>query len=136
MYKGYRMGANMRERLTRAILVGLLAVGTLMLWVGIPSAVLWSLGKLTDSSIEHFVLGMVAVPIAMVAFGLLLIVLNSVYLKTVRPRPSELVDRTHNAGQGPLAQLLTFSAIINVIGLVVWFLFFAHSSMPAMPGAW
>jgi hypothetical protein len=128
-------GSYLGERLVRAILGGALAVGALLLWFGIPSAVLWTLGKLTDSSTQHFVLGMIVVPISMVAFGVCLILLNWAYMNVGKSRRSELLNHTHR-GQGPLAHVLILSVVINVTALVIWFVLFAHSSMPAMPGAW
>src|SRR5436190_2829080 len=62
-------------------LLGVMAAGCLVLWIGIPIGVLWGLSKLTDSFSAHFVLGLVGVPVAMALFSPALFWVNGLYLR-------------------------------------------------------
>ena len=54
-----------------------MGVGSLVLWIGLPIGVLWALSKVTESSTQHFVLALIAVPAAMVLFAPALLWLNA-----------------------------------------------------------
>src|SRR5829696_6967312 len=78
---GGRGAATPATRLLEALLLLLLVVGAFALWVGVPATVLWALGKATTDPTEHLILGLIAVPVGMVLFGLVLVVINTAFLR-------------------------------------------------------
>lgn len=114
-----------RDRAAAAFVLVVLSAGSFFFWLGIPALILWALSKATASSAQHFVLGLIAVPPAMAAFAPLLMWLDAVYLRVSgrlpdrggRPRPT----------RGPLGPLLVLSFLIGLVGLLVWFFFFAEN---------
>jgi len=62
-------GRRPLDRLAAGFLLLLMGVGSLVLWIGLPGGVLWALSRLTESSTQHFLLALIAVPAAMVLFA-------------------------------------------------------------------
>ena len=96
-----------------------LAGATLFFLIGLPVLVLWTLSEATDSGVVHFVVGLLAVPLAMALFAPVLLRLNDVYLRVT----GDEGGRRH----GPLEPMLVGSFLVGLTGLVVWFFFFAHN---------
>ena len=70
------------ERLAGAVLIVLMAVGSLALWLLVPAAPsLWLASKLVGSSAEEFLVGLPITVVAMVRFGAFLGWLNRLYLR-------------------------------------------------------
>jgi ABC-type dipeptide/oligopeptide/nickel transport system permease component len=114
-----------RERVAAALVL-VVIVAAVVFWIaGLPLLILWGLSKATDSSAQHFVLGLIAVPTAMAWFGLGLIWLNGVYLRLAGGRQAKSGDLRHRLG-GPLEFLLVSCLLIAVAALLVWFFLFAH----------
>src|SRR3954470_21136011 len=68
--------------LVAALLVGLMAVGSVLLWIGIPVGWLYLASQLTDSSepsMGPYVLVLVGIPATMIAMGKVLAVLDRTY---------------------------------------------------------
>jgi hypothetical protein len=118
-----------------ALLLLFLVIGAFALWIGVPVAVLWALGKLSSDPTEHLVLGLIAVPLGMVLFGLLLAFVNTAYLRISGvPFPtsddeSEWTPRL----RGPLDRIIAISAVICLIAFLGWLLFGSAGAGPAGP---
>jgi hypothetical protein len=119
------------DRLAAAFLLVLLAVGTLVLWIGIPVACLWGASKVTDSIGGHF---LVALPTTLAAMGLFawfLYWVDRLYLRVTGAYESALDDEDEEEKlripRGPLEPLLVVSLVIGIIALVVWFFVFAEN---------
>jgi len=116
------------DRLAAVFLLGLMAAGCLVLWIGVPIGVLWGLSKLTDSFSAHFVLGLLGVPVAMALFSPALFWVNGLYLRVTGALDRD--DEEEDAGwglHGPLELFLYVSMAIAVVALFVWFFGFASN---------
>jgi hypothetical protein len=120
------------DRLAAAFLLAVLIAGSLCLWIGVPAGVLWLLGQLIESSTTHFVIGLIAVPTAMVLFAPALFWVNRLYLRVA----GSYADPDEEEGQtprryvrGPLEPLLVGSLVIAIVSLFVWFFVFATNPL-------
>jgi hypothetical protein len=118
------------DRLVAALLLLMMAAGSLALWVVIPAGVLLALARVVDSATLHLGLGLILVPVAMVGFGSLLLWMNRVYLRVtgVLTRWEEEDDEPRRV-RGPLEPLLLGSFLIAVIALL-YFLAFIGGDIP------
>jgi hypothetical protein len=117
-------GRRPLDRLAAGLLLVLMGVGSLVLWLGLPAGVLWALSKVTESSTQHFVLAVVAVPAAMAIFAPALLWLNRLYLRLIgalRPEEDD-EDRGWRLG-GPLEIFLFASMAIAIGALLAWIFF-------------
>jgi hypothetical protein len=102
-----------------------MTVGAFALWIGVPAAVLWGLGKIVKDPAEHLVLGLVAIPSGMVLFAMLLAQLNTIYLRVT----GFVANSGRDDGgwmprlQGPLDRILGFCAVIAIVALLAWMVF-------------
>ena len=120
-----RPGAGRRalNRLAPGFLLVLMGVGSLVLWIGLPIGVLWALSRVTESSTQHFVLALIAVPAAMVLFAPALLWLNGLYLRLIGAlRPEDDDDLRGRLG-GPLELFLYASMAIALVALFAWIFF-------------
>ena len=116
------------DRVAALFLLVVIAVGCLVLWIGVPVAVLWGLSKLTDSFSAHFVLGLVGVPVAMALFSPALFWVNGLYLRVTGALDDTDEDEdAHWRLHGPLELFLYISMAIAVVALFVWFFGFASN---------
>jgi hypothetical protein len=129
--------------LAKVALIALMAVGSIFLWIGIPVGWLWIGSQLqSDSGQASFglYLGVLAgIIVSMVVTGKLLHGLNGVYgrltgAETVRVRmPWHRSLRGEDEGRPP-RQILDVVMVISVASagviFLIWFLFFAGSSLP------
>ena len=127
----------------KVVLIALMAVGSVFLWIGIPVGWLWNGSQLqSDSGQASFglYLGVLAgIIISMVVMGKILHRLNGVYgrltgSEVVRVRmPWHRSLRGEEEGRAP-QQILDVVMVASVMAagfaLLVWFLFFAGSSLP------
>jgi hypothetical protein len=123
---GNARGRRAVDRVAALFLLLVMAAGCLVLWIGIPVAVLWGLSKLTDSFSAHFVLGLVGVPVAMALFSPALFWVNGLYLRVTGAL--DAADDEEEARwrlHGPLELFLYVSMVIAVVALFVWFFGFA-----------
>jgi hypothetical protein len=128
-------GAGVLDRMLGAVLLLVMTVGAFVLWVGVPAAVLWGLGKLTSDPAEHLVLGLIAVPLGMVLFGLVLAFLNTAYLRLSGvPFPeSDDEDDWRPRLRGPLDRIIRISAIVCLFAFLVWLFFGSAGVAPVGP---
>jgi hypothetical protein len=129
--RGYRPptaqpGAGRRplDRLAAGVLLLMMGVGSLVLWIGLPAGILWALSRLTESSTQHFLLALIAIPAAMVLFAPALFWLNGLYLRVIgalRPEEED-EDRRWRLG-GPLEPFLYASMAMALAALLAWIFF-------------
>ena len=122
------------DRIVAALLLVLLAAGTLVLCIGIPVGCLWLASKFADSISTHF---LIALPLTLASMGLfaaLLYRLDRLYLRvTGAYMPAwdedeeEDDDEEPRIPRGPLEPMIVVSLGIAVVALVVWFFFFAEN---------
>jgi hypothetical protein len=121
--------ARTADRLAAGFLLLLMALGTLVLWIGVPVGCLWVASKLAGSSGEHFLIALPMCLAGMGLFGALLVWVNRLYLRVLGPTISaeDEEDEVERVLRGPLEPLLVGSLIIALVALVVWFFFFAEN---------
>ena len=129
--------------LAKATLIALMAVGSIFLWIGIPVGWLWIGSQIqSDSGQASFGLYLgilLGIIVSMVVVGKLLQGLNGVYgrltgSEVVRVRmPWHRSLRGEQEGRAP-RQVLDVVMVISVMAagfvFLIWFLFFAGSSLP------
>jgi hypothetical protein len=129
--------------LAKISLIGLMAVGSVFLWIGIPVGWLWIGSQMqSDSGQASFGLYLgilVGIIVSMVVIGKLLWSLNGVYgrltgSEVVRVRmPWHRSLRGEDEGRQP-RQILDVVMVISVMSagfvFLIWFAFFAGSSLP------
>ena len=127
----------------KAALIALMAVGSIFLWIGIPVGWLWIGSQFqSDSGQASFGLYLgilLGIIVSMVVMGKLLSSLNGVYgrltgSEVVRVRmPWHRSLRGEQEGRPP-RQILDVVMVISVMTagffFLVWFFFFAGSSLP------
>ena len=129
--------------LAKIALIGLMAVGSIFLWIGIPVGWLWIGSQIqSDSGQASFGLYLgvlLGIIVSMVVIGKLLWSLNGVYgrltgSEVVRVRmPWHRSLRGEQEGRQP-RQVLDVVMVVSVslagFAFLMWFLFFAGSSLP------
>jgi hypothetical protein len=127
----------------KVALIALMAVGSIFLWIGIPVGWLWIGSQLQSSSGQAsfgLYLGvLLGIIVSMVVIGKLLQSLNGAYgqltgSEKVRVRmPWHRSLRGEDEGRAP-RQILDVVMVVSVMAagfvFLVWFLFFAGSSLP------
>jgi hypothetical protein len=131
-------------RLAAIALIVLMAIGSVVLWLGIPVLWLWVASQMTDSTqpqMGPYALVIVGIPLSMFLFGRLLRGLNGLYgeitrttpevrvqlqwLKSMRAERDELRPRTI------LDVVMVLSVAVALVAFSIWFFFFAGSSLPS-----
>ena len=111
-----------------ALVVVIMFMGSLVLWVGVPVGWLWVGSQLQNSSSLATAIGtmMIGMLLTIVALIALLGWLNRKYieLQEARGRGADLPPNATTA----LELVLVASAVVAVIGFVVWFFGFSGSS--------
>jgi hypothetical protein len=130
--------------LAKGALIALMAFGSIFLWIGIPVGWLWIGSQLQSKGSGQASFGLylgvlLGIIVSMVVVGKLLHSLNGVYgrlagSEVVRVRmPWHRSLRGENEGRAP-RQILDVVMVISVLSagfvFLVWFLFFAGSSLP------
>jgi hypothetical protein len=128
-------GVGVIGRVLGRVLLLMLLIGSFALWVGVPAVVLWGLGAVTDDPTEHLILGLVAVPLGMVLFGLVLAALNGAYLRVVGVSLATSDDDSEWRPRlsGPLDRMIRVSAVICLVAFLAWLLFGSAGVGPAGP---
>jgi hypothetical protein len=128
-------GIGLMSRLIGGVLLITLVIGSFALWVGVPALVLWGIGAVTDDPAEHLVLGLIAVPLAMVTFGIALAALNTVYLRVVGASftTPDHEDSWRPRLRGPLDRIVGVSAMICLAAFLAWLLLGSGGVGPAGP---
>jgi hypothetical protein len=133
----------MPRRLLGALLIGLMAVGSVLLWIGVPVGWLYVASRLTDSpqpSMGPYLLVLVGIPATMVAVGKGLAALDRTYGRVTGATPPTRAqapwhrslrgDRRPAHARSVLDVVMVLSVALAVVCLAVWFFLFAGSSLP------
>jgi hypothetical protein len=133
----------MPRTLLGALLIALMAVGSVLLWIGIPVGWLYLASQVTDSSqpsMGPYALVLVGIPATMVVMGKVLAVLDRTYGRVTGAAPGVRAqspwhrslrgDRRPARGRSVLDVVMVFSVALAVFCFAVWFFLFAGSSLP------
>ena len=124
-------------------LVLLMAVGSIVMWIGVPLGLIYAASQLAGSSRPSagpYVLILVGLPIGMAIVGKLLGVLDRAHGRLTgrieeRRRASWLrsmrAERTSTARGGVLDKVMIVSVALALVAFAVWFFGFAGSSLPS-----
>ncbi|HEV2813368.1 MAG TPA: hypothetical protein VGW10_08960 [Solirubrobacteraceae bacterium] len=130
-----------------ALLLGILAVGSLAVWTAVPLGWLWLAGRIAGSNALSYLTALIVCPALMLAVVVGLARLERAYCRVAgRPQPGaarpgwrrSISDsrRGSPVAGGPLNTLLAASAALAVAALVGWWAFGAggQPSGPLAPG--
>jgi hypothetical protein len=131
------------RRLLAALLIVLMAIGSILLWLGIPVGWLYLVSRLVTSSqpsMGPYVLLLVGIPASMVVVGKGLSKLNRAYASlmgatpTTRMRSSWMKsmrgERDNGRPRSVLDVVMVWSVALALLCFGVWFFAFAGSSLP------
>jgi hypothetical protein len=127
---------------TAVALVALMALGSVVMWIGVPLGLIYVASKLADSpepSLGPYLLIIIGLPIGMAVVGKALGALNRAHIRVTgaevdqyRPgwtrsmRGERKVDRRG----GVLDRVMIVSVAVAALVFAVWFFGFAGSSLP------
>jgi hypothetical protein len=124
-------------------LILLMIAGSLILWLAVPVAWLWvasQIDKSLDASLRAYGVIAIGVPLTMLALFALLRRLDEAHQRLTGPvatkklapawRRSLSEERDLHAPTSALDIILATTAVVAAIAFVIWFLFFAGSSLP------
>jgi hypothetical protein len=133
----------MTRRLLGALLIALMAVGSVLLWIGVPVGWLYVASQVTDSSqpsMGPYALVLVGIPATMIAVGKGLAELDRTYGRVTGRTPRARVqspwhrslrgDRQPARARSVLDVVMVCSVALAVVCFAVWFFLFAGSSLP------
>jgi hypothetical protein len=131
------------RRLIGIALIALMAVGSVVLWLGIPVVVIYGASRLVKSSqptMGPYVLVLVGIPTLMVVVGKLLSKLNRVYADVMGSAQTDRVTLPwHRSMRGErdaghrttvLDVVMVCSVGLALLAFGAWFFLFAGSSLP------
>jgi hypothetical protein len=129
--------------LAAVALIGLMAIGSVMMWLGVPVFWLWLASRIVKSSqptLGPYVMVLIGIPLSMVILGKLLARLNRVYgdLTGTTPRvkvrmpwmKSMRGERDSGRPRTILDVVMVCSVSIALVAFGIWFFVFAGSSLP------
>jgi hypothetical protein len=133
----------MTRRIAGALLIAVMAVGSVLLWIGIPVAWLYLASRVADSSqpsMGPYVMVLVGIPATMIVMGKLLAALDRAYGRVTGTAPQARVqapwhrsmrgDRQSTRPRSVLDVVMVCSVALAVLCFAVWFFLFAGSSLP------
>ena len=124
------------------LLVLLMAVGSVVMWIGVPLGLIYLAAQLADSSRPSFgpyLLVLVGLPVGMAIIGKCLGTLDRWHTRLTgreqeRHRATWLrsmrAERTSSRRGGILDKVMIVSVAIALVAFAVWFFGFAGSSLP------
>jgi len=131
------------RRALAAVLIAVMAIGSILLWLGIPVGWLYFVSRLVKSSqpsMGPYVLLLVGIPASMVVVGKGLSALNRAYASlmgtasTTRARSSWMKsmrgERDSGRPRSVLDVVMVWSVTLALLCFGVWFFAFAGSSLP------
>jgi hypothetical protein len=125
-----QQGLSPVDRLAAGFLLVLLALGSLALWVVVPAGWLWVASKLTNSGTSHFAASILGMPVAIIAFGVVLAWINRLYMRVrwshVPPPEADDEEEERRMLRGPLEPLLVVSLAMAIVAFVFWFFVLAE----------
>ena len=130
-------------KLPAALLILLMAVGSVVLWIGVPLGWIWLASNIVDSSepsLTPYVMVLVGIPLTMVVVGKGLSQLNRVYGEVTGTTPTvRVVLPWHRSMRGErdaghprtvLDVVMVCSVTVALVLFGLWFFLFAGSSIP------
>jgi len=130
--------------LLAALLIALMAIGSILLWLGIPVGWLYLVSRLVKSSqpsMGPYVLLIVGIPASMIVVGKALSKLNRVYGEVTGTTPTMRVrspwmksmrgERDSGRQRTVLDVVMVWSVALALLCFGVWFFAFAGSSLPS-----
>jgi hypothetical protein len=124
-------------------LVLLMGLGSVVMWLGVPLALVYAASRLADTSaptLGPYLLVFIGLPIGMAVMAKLLGYLDRVhqaYTRTGDDRPVQAPwmrsmrgERGSTRKRGVLDSVMLFSVVLALVFLGVWFFGFAGSSLP------
>ena len=131
------------EKPAAIFLVGLMAVGSVGLWLVIPVGWIWGVSQAVDTTqptLGPYLLILFGVPITMFIAGKLLYRLNGVYERVTGQESEVRVQlpwhRSMRGERAPqrrttvLEVVMIISVSLALVAFGIWFFFFAGSSLP------
>jgi hypothetical protein len=121
------------ERVAAAVLVAVMAVGSLLIWIGIPAASLWLWSQLSHHYTTVYAAALIGSPLTMAGCAWLLHRVNRVYLRVSRTpdvRPGHTAWLKSASGsrrrepRGVLEVCMTVSVVLALVTFAVWLVFF------------
>jgi hypothetical protein len=124
------------------LLVALMAIGSVVMWIGVPLALIYLASKLADTpnpSLGPYLVVLVGLPIGMALVGKGLGALNRAHIRVTgaevdQYRPgwtrSMRGERTVERRGGVLDRVMIVSVVVAGLAFAVWFFGFAGSSLP------
>jgi hypothetical protein len=133
----------MARRFVGALLIVLMAVGSILLWIGIPVGWLYVASRVSDSSqpsMGPYAMVLVGIPATMIVVGKLLAALDRAYGRVTGAAPQARVqapwhrslrgDRAPARRRSVLDVVMVSSVALAVLCFAVWFFLLAGSSLP------
>ena len=124
-------------------LIGLMAIGSVVMWIGVPVALIYAASRLADSpkpSMGPYVLILVGLPLGMMAVGKLLGALDRYHgrvtgLDDGKPQQAAWMksmrgERERKRRRSVLDSVMMISVGIALLLFGIWFFAFAGSSLP------
>ena len=124
-------------------LIALMAIGSVVMWIGVPVALIYAASRLADSpkpSMGPYVLILVGLPLGMMAVGKLLGGLDRYHgrvtgLDDGKPQQAAWMksmrgDRERKRRRSVLDSVMMISVGIALLLFGIWFFAFAGSSLP------
>jgi hypothetical protein len=124
------------------MLVALMAIGSVVMWLGVPLGLIYAASKLADTpnpSMGPYLLVLIGLPVGMAIVGKALGALNRAHIALTRRevdayRPgwtrSMRGERTVDRRGGVLDRVMIISVGVAAVAFAVWFFGFAGSSLP------
>jgi hypothetical protein len=131
------------RRIAAALLIVAMAIGSILLWLGIPIGWLYLVSRLVSSSqpsMGPYVLVLVGIPTSMVVVGKALSKLNRVYGDVTGTTPHARMrnpwlksmrgERDSGRPRTVLDVVMVWSVGLALLCFGIWFFLFAGSSLP------
>jgi hypothetical protein len=124
------------------LLVALMALGSVVMWIGVPFGLIYLASKLADTpnpSMGPYLVVLLGLPIGMAVVGKGLGLLNRAHIRLTgaqvdQYRPgwtrSMRGERTVERRGGVLDRVMIVSVVVAALAFAVWFFGFAGSSLP------
>ena len=129
-----------RRRIAEVALIALMALASLVLWLGIPALWLWAVSQVSDAYLTIYVVALLGCPVTMALWGLVIARINRVYLDVsgsqgggARRSPwlkSMSAERGGGEPRPVLDVVMAASVVAALLTMAVWFVFFAGSPLP------
>jgi hypothetical protein len=125
------------------LLVLLMAVGSVVMWLGVPVGLIYLASRISSSSqpsVGPYLLVLIGLPVGMALVGKCLGVLDRLHGRLTGRAPerhratwlrSMRAERVSTRRAGVLEPVMVVSVVLALIAFAVWFFGFAGSSLPS-----